>query len=293
MAADVLRGEKRLQASNTTTWNSQLKMIRSVLSVSESKLAELGEAPKLTSHERNILRDIMEILIPFEEATDFVQIGCVPSAGYVLPCIQGLNHHVQGMVSKYHSTFVQALKQSLRKRIAYYEEKEVYITAAILDPQFKLQWCFNETEKKEFTEMITSALERSVPATVSTVSTEDNTDPPPSKRAKSLFSFMPEPSVQSESQSTSFTNELDNYLQSSCVLMEVNPTEFWKKENTKYPHLSKLAKKVLGEPSSSAPVEHLFSIAGKLFRPEHCNLKDSRFEELMFVIIIKFKSYSY
>ena len=115
MAADVLRGKKRLQASNTTRWNSQLKMIRSVLSVSESKLAELGEAPKLTSHERNILRDIMEILTPFEEATDFVQIGCVPSAGYVLPYIQGLNHHVQAMVSKYHSTFVQALKQSLRK----------------------------------------------------------------------------------------------------------------------------------------------------------------------------------
>ena len=78
--------------------------------------------------------------------------------------------------------------------------------------------------------MITSALERSVPATVSTVSTEDNTNPPPSKKAKTLFSFMPEPSVQSESQSTSFTNELDNYLQSSCVLMEVNPTEFWKKK---------------------------------------------------------------
>ena len=283
VAADVLRGEKRLQASNTTRWNSQLKMINSVLSVSESKLAELGEAPKLTSHERNILRDIMEILAPFEEATDFVQIGCVPSASYVMPCIRGLNHHVQGMVSKYHSTFVQGLKQSLRKRMAYYEEKEVYITAAILDPRFKLWWCFNETEKKEFTEMITSALERSVPATVSTVSTEDNTNPPPSKKAKTLFSFMPEPSVQSESQSTSLTNELDNYLQSSCVSMEVNPTEFWKKEKTKYPHLSKLAKEVLGVPSSSAPVKRLFSIAGKLFRPEHCNLKDARFEELMFI----------
>ena len=122
--------------------------------------------------------------------------------------------------------------------------------------------------------MITSALERSVPATVSTVSsTEDTTDPPPSKKAKSLFSFMPEPSAQSESQSTSLSNELDNYLQSSSVAMEVNPIDFWKKEKTKYPQLSKLA----------APVERLFSIAGKLFRPERCNLKDLRFEELMFI----------
>ena len=122
--------------------------------------------------------------------------------------------------------------------------------------------------------MITSALERSVPATVSTVSsTEDTTDPPPSKKAKSLFSFMLEPSAQSESQSTSLSNELDNYLQSSSVAMEVNPIDFWKKEKTKYPQLSNLA----------APVERLFSIAGKFFRPERCNLKDLRFEELMFI----------
>lgn len=90
--------------------------------------------------------------------------------------------------------------------------------------------------------MITSALERSVPATVSTVSsTEDTTYPPPSKKAKSLFSFMPEPSAQSESQSTSLSNELDNYLQSSSVAMEVNPIDFWKKEK-KVPSIIKVGK---------------------------------------------------
>ena len=44
-----------------------------------------------------------------------------------------------------------------------------------------------------------------------------------------------------------------------------------------------LAKEVLGVPSSSAPVERLFSIAGKVFRPERSNLTDNRFEELMFI----------
>ena len=71
VVADVFKHDKRLQACNSTRWNSQLKMIRSFLSVPESKLAELVETPKLTSHERNILKDICEILTPFEEATDF------------------------------------------------------------------------------------------------------------------------------------------------------------------------------------------------------------------------------
>ena len=148
VAADVLQHDKRLQACNSTRWNSQLKMIRSVLSVPESKLAELVEAPKLTSHERNILKDICEILTPFEEATDFVQTSCVPSAGYVLPCIRGLNHHMQAISSKYHSTFVLALKESLRKRLSYFEEKEVYITAAILDPRFKLHGVWRKLRKR-------------------------------------------------------------------------------------------------------------------------------------------------
>ena len=63
-------------------------MIMSVLKLPESKLAEIHDAPKLTSHERNILQDIVKILLPFEEATDFVQVSCVPSAGYVLPVFE-------------------------------------------------------------------------------------------------------------------------------------------------------------------------------------------------------------
>ena len=36
-------------------------------------------------------------------------------------------------------------------------------------------------------------------------------------------------------------------------------------------------------PASSAAVERLFSIAGKIYRPDRCRLSDSRFEQLMFI----------
>ena len=54
IAADVLKDDKRLQADNVTRWNSQLKMIRSLLAIEERKLLEIEDAPKLTSHERLI-----------------------------------------------------------------------------------------------------------------------------------------------------------------------------------------------------------------------------------------------
>ena len=37
-ASEILEGEKKLQASNATLWNSQLYMIKSILNVPEEKL---------------------------------------------------------------------------------------------------------------------------------------------------------------------------------------------------------------------------------------------------------------
>ena len=40
-ASEILESEKRLQATNVTRWNSQLKMVRSVLRVPDEKLISL------------------------------------------------------------------------------------------------------------------------------------------------------------------------------------------------------------------------------------------------------------
>ena len=76
---------------------------------------------------------------------------------------------------------------------------------------------------------------------------------------------------------------IEEYLLSTCLPQEENPLEFWKLNQVKYSPLAKLAPRFLCVPASSAPVERLFSIAGKVFRPERCRLTDERFEELMFI----------
>ena len=47
--------------------------------------------------------------------------------------------------------------------------------------------------------------------------------------------------------------------------------------------LSQLACKYLALPASSTPVKRLFSVVGKIFRPDRCCRTDKRFEELMFL----------
>ena len=50
-----------------------------------------------------------------------------------------------------------------------------------------------------------------------------------------------------------------------------------------YPTLAVIAKPVLSVSASSAPVELLFSVACKSFRPDRCRMKDTTFENLIFI----------
>ena len=45
---------------------------------------------------------------------------------------------------------------------------------------------------------------------------------------------------------------------------------FWDLNSNKFPVLSKMAQIYLALPASSAPVERLFSVGGKIFRAERC-----------------------
>jgi len=58
---------------------------------------------------------------------------------------------------------------------------------------------------------------------------------------------------------------------------------YWSKSLSKYPNITQVAASMLGIQASSAPVERLFSVAGKVFRPEKCRLKGETFYRLMFV----------
>ena len=90
IASDLVEGERRLQISTPTRWNSQLKMLRSILSIPPEKLADLNDvrAPKISNYERKMITVLLEILLPFEEATDFAQTRHIPSPGYVIPALE-------------------------------------------------------------------------------------------------------------------------------------------------------------------------------------------------------------
>ena len=75
--------------------------------------------------------------------------------------------------------------------------------------------------------------------------------------------------------------EIDEYFDELCSDISENPLLFWQGNANKFPPLSKLASQYLSIPATSAPVERIFSVAGKTFRPDRCRLGDTTFEHLM------------
>ena len=98
-------------------------MLKLILSIPSDKLDALDDVPKLSAYECSLMKELVDILTPFNEATEFTQVEGFPSAGYVLPCIHGLEHQLSIWVAKYHSMFVRELQQSLSKHMAVYETK--------------------------------------------------------------------------------------------------------------------------------------------------------------------------
>ena len=111
-----------------------------------NSISGFKEAPTITLHELNILKDLIEILSPFE-ATDFAQIQNHPSAGYVIPCIRGLRHQLICLRSKFNTVLVTTLKLSLEERMTRFETDKTCQLVGILDTRFKLLWFQIDSER--------------------------------------------------------------------------------------------------------------------------------------------------
>ena len=290
IAADLLESEKCLRSANITRWNSQLLMLRSILRIPEDKLNSL-DTVHLSTYDRNILHDIVGILTPFETATHCIQGDRVVTSSMVVPCVRVLKKTLQSLSDKFSSRFVTQLCSSLDKRLTCYEESDTFLTAAALDPRFKLKWCTN-AEADNLESKLIDKVKQANPSS-SEVSPVTSTNSPSATTAnkKETLSFfdsvMTSSSSNSENKSPSDIDSIvKKYLYESCLPQEVNPLTYWKSHATpesEFECLSKVALKYLCIPASSAPVERIFSIAGKVFRPERCRLKDKTFEELMFI----------
>ena len=250
-------------------------MIRSVLAIPPEKLDKL-DCTKLTLYKRKTLQEIVEMLTPFESATHFTQGENMVTSSLVVPCVKGMKKGMTVLGEQYSCPLMKALKASLERRMGQFEENRSLIMATILNPRFKLSWCSGATyiEHKEQLQDIAATVQ---------LETESCNDCPPQKKMKTDFIVLFLGSPENVSHDSEVEKEVTEYLLGALLEGDKNPLAFWAVKDTSYPRLARLAEKFLAMPASSAPVERIFSIGSKIFRPDRCRLSDTVFEKLMFL----------
>ena len=279
-ATELLEGCNKLQLANATRWNSQLKMLRSLLQVPQAIIDQIDFPTKPRAHELKLLKELCTILTPFEEASNISQGENIVTSSEVIVCVRSLREQLQSLSETFSCRLLSSLQTSLEKRLSKYEDMEVFQLAATLDPRYKLDWCTDN----EF-EILKKMLLKKADFAPDTITELSDECPPPSKRAKPGLSFMKDRSHYSHASCdvVGTASEINDYLSQPCLPDNTNVLLFWKSNQNKYPALAKLASVYLAIPASSAPVERIFSLSGKIFRPERCSISDSLFENLMFI----------
>ena len=95
---------------------------------------------------------------------------------------------------------------------------------------------------------------------------------------------MKDRSRTTQSHQVGLSFEIKEYFSLPCIPDDDDDIlGSWKSTRDKYPTLAGLAAIYLTTPASSAQVERIFSIGGKIFRPERCRLNNDLFQTLMFI----------
>ena len=116
-------GQRGVPASVTTRWNSTLRQLKAVLICDHLKLsAVLEEAGHremvFTQREWNQIKELVDVLQPFGEATDLTQGEKMVTISAVVPCVLSLNHHLESLKGRaqFLGGLIRSLQESLQKR---------------------------------------------------------------------------------------------------------------------------------------------------------------------------------
>lgn len=158
---------RSIPAANATRWNSTYTQLHAIASFDRNKLEELLLSTEqshliITVRDFAMLKELLDILEPFAEATDLTQGEKYATIGCVTPCIIGLYNCLVRLQQscKYHGALVRQLMDSLQSRfgglltnVGILDEPNnegfvnvLYLMASLLDPNYGFVWLENDLQ---------------------------------------------------------------------------------------------------------------------------------------------------
>ena len=174
-------------------------------------------------------------------------------------------------------------KRALKLLESMFKIESLHVMGAFLHPNYK--------QLRHATQMQISECHRSCRMEIATSPTLNNvssddcndiTEPLTKKRKVFLESLMDDviPAVVIQTK-----DEVDLYIDLQLKKDETytNPLTFWEQNQSRFPYLSKLARKIFAIPCSSAAVEREFSAAGQVITQRRSSLEPSTINDILFL----------
>lgn len=292
IAEELREFNKKFAKRVVTRWNSILMMARSVLSVTPDQFKKIREKMptysqkqkdakksfELSLKEREILKELVQILEWFENVTDEFQSNRV-SISRVYPCVTFLRNKLSTSSYTYTTRFCEALLTSLEKRFGNLIKNEVYVVSTFLDPNFGLD-AFPPEEK----DLVKSKMHALLLGASVITENNESTSKPLGKTAtmrNSMYIFFKDKTPIESEVGDKISASLDKYIKVVQDWEDTDALNFWRTHEIVFPELALLAKKYLSVQASSAACERMFSIAGHIFSVKRRRLGIRFFTQLL------------
>ena len=306
---------KKMTLDNKTRWGSAYEMMKRLVNsrpaISASLAIVTGTKKKppsdLSVDEWEFLRQFVSVLEPLHEATKYLSKEKYPIISSVTPLFRRLfDYHLKTSDADDMCTneLKDTIREDLMKRWGCLLENmpDAFLLSIYLDPRLKdFSFVQDENQRRSLLEKAKNLCGQCLEASDGTalsqgelvlaqsmVEEEQESEKitAQKQRLAVLFGGIVEDSKDSADGSS--LDELDLYHQKKAIPFAIenkvsNPLSWWKKNQSKYPRLAKLARQFLCVIASSVPCERVFSKSGWCVNKRRTLLSDANVSNLVFI----------
>lgn len=281
----------QLVTESPTRWGSRQKMIERFLE-QEKAITRILAGDKKTRHlvpswqDLEVLEATNRAVKPLQEFTDalsgesYVSVSCIKPVLHLfrtnlLQPQEGdlcLTTTIKGNILSY-----------LEDKYSDPENDELLDIASLMDPRFRTTYItpskLDHIKNRAINEIAELGSGEEHPAVP-----QGEKSPPKKKNLAAFFKKAAPAATQSyQSEKDKIEAELVSYLLGPEVDPDIDPLDWWKRHEPNFTRLSRLARKYLAIPATSAPSERVFSVGGGIVTCNRACLKPAVVDRLIFL----------
>ncbi|XP_028157050.1 zinc finger BED domain-containing protein 1-like [Ostrinia furnacalis] len=283
---------KKLILDVRTRWNSTFYMLERFLelvsTIGAILLCRSDAPPMLTSSEIGCLREIVQLIKPFEKLTKEISGQNYITVSKVIPLISCLRGMLENFSPKFEAAI--SLKTEIEKEVMKrfdnkLEHNSSLALATALDPRFKLIHFKDAMAKAKVVNYVNNYVKNMQSMISPAESSDESEREEKADRESDIWSYHKQ--LTHDNLKNKITRKAESefhmFISSPVNSIKEDPIEIWEDMKTVFPYLYKLAMKHLPIVATSVPSERLFSEAGAVITQERNRLLGSRLSKLLFL----------